>query len=452
MIPSRTLFPALALGLLAAPAIAQDGAVAVRAGKVVTAPGQVIEQGTVIVQNGRIVAVGGPDLEIPFDVLLHEFDQNTVLFAGFAEAHTSNGMDRPNENVPVAPFLDVSDSIDPVSFYFENELREGVTAMGVIPGNNTVIGGMGRVVAPHGMTVEQMSLGDGMGMKIAIGPRFGWSRSAQLAELREAEDALNDSLRRLGQQLLDGEAAEADAAKAGDEAKEKSGDGDAHDDAGGFVRYGDDFPGKALISEEDLDDVQRGMVHILNGDVRLWLSCPTATDVAHGLRWASERGLENVVYVVSADAHKAADLLAEAGAHVALIGGLEAVELDPVSGEEKRTFAPTIFAEKGITFSIGSEQGRMGPDRLGYQAALCVREGMSRADAMALVTTNPAKLWGMEGQVGSLQEGALGNFTLMSGDPLAADSQVLHVWVRGNHVYDRAKDERLQRLLEGRNQ
>ena len=451
MIPSRSLFPTLALGLLAAPAVAQDGAVAVRAGKVITGPGQVIENGTVVVQNGRIVAVGGADLEVPFDVLLHEHP-DAVLFAGFLEAHSSNGMDRPNENVPVAPFLDVADSIDPVSFFYENELRGGVTGIGIIPGNNTVIGGMGRVVAPHGMTVEHMSLGDGMGMKIAIGPRFGWSRSAQLAELREAEEALVDALRRKGQELLDQQAAEDDAAAAGDEPADSAGDGDAQDDAGGFVSFGDDYPGKALISEEDLDDGQRGLVHILNGDVRLWLSCPTATDVAHGMRWASERGLEKVVYVVSADAHKAADMLAEANVMVALVGGLEAVEIDPVSGKEERTFAPTVFAEKGITFSIGSEKGRMGPDRLGYQAALCMREGMSRADAMALVTANPAKLWGMEGQVGTLVEGALGNFTLMSGDPLAADSQVLHVFVRGNHVYDRSKDERLQRLLEGRNQ
>ena len=451
MIPSRTLFPALALGLLAAPAVAQDGAVAVRAGKVITGPGQVIENGTVVVQNGRIVAVGGADLEVPFDVLLHEHP-DAVLFAGFHETHTSNGMDRPNENVPVAPFLDVADSIDPISFFYENELRSGVTALGVIPGNNTVIGGMGRIVAPHGMTVEEMALGEGMGMKIAIGPRFGWSRSAQMAELREAEEALNDALRRKGQELLDKQAAAADAEAAGDESDNSDDDGDGKDNAGGIVRFGEDFPGKELISEEDLDDPQRGMVHILNGDVKIWLSCPSATDVAHGLRWASEHGLEDVVYVVSADAHKAADMLAEANAMVALVGGLEAVEIDPVSGKEKRTFAPTIFAEKGITFSIGSEKGRMGPDRLAYQAALCMREGMSRADAMALVTSNPAKLWGMEGRVGTLQEGALGNFTLMSGDPLAADSQVLHVFVKGNHVYDRSTDERLQRLLEGRNQ
>jgi imidazolonepropionase-like amidohydrolase len=451
MIPSRSLLPALALGLLAAPALAQDGAVAVRAGKVIAGPGQIIENGTVIVQNGRIVAVGGADLEVPFDVLLHEFP-NGVLFAGFAETHTSNGLDRPNENVPVAPFLNVADSIDPISFFFEDELRGGVTALGVIPGNNTVIGGLGQIVSPYGMTVEEMALADTMGMKIAIGPRFGWSRSAQLAELREAEDSLADALRRLGQSLLDQEAAEADAIEAGDDASEDEGDGDSQDNTGGYVRFGDDFPGKDLISEEDLDDSQRGMVDILNGDLRLWLSCPSATDVAHGLRWAKEHGFENVVYVVSADAHKAADMLAEANAMVALVGGLEAVEIDPVSGKEKRTFAPKVFAEKGITFSIGSEKNRMGPDRLSYQAALCVREGMSTADAFALVTSVPAKLWGLEGQVGTLVEGAFGNLTLMSGDPLAADSKVLHVWLRGNKVYDRAKDQRLQRLLEGSNQ
>jgi len=302
------------------------------------------------------------------------------------------------------------------------------------------------------MTVEEMSLGDSMGMKIAIGPRFGWSRSAQMAELREAEETLGDALRRMGQALLDADAAEADSVKAGDDPSTDEGDGDSQDSAGGYLRYGDDFPGKDLISEEDLDDAQRGMVDILNGDLRLWLSCPTATDVAHGLRWAKEHGFENVVYVVSADAHKAADMLAESNAMVALVGGLEAIEIDPVSGKEKRTFAPKVFAEKGITFSIGSEKNRMGPDRLSYQAALCVREGMSTADAFALVTSVPAKLWGLEGQVGTLVDGALGNLTLMSGDPLAADSKVLHVWLRGNKVYDRAKDQRLQRLLEGSNQ
>ena len=45
-----------------------------------------------------------------------------------------------------------------------------------------------------------------------------------------------------------------------------------------------------------------------------------------------------------------------------------------------------------------------------------------------------------------------GTFVLLDSDPLSAQSLVLEVWVRGESVYDRAKDQRLQRLLEGRKQ
>src|SRR5690348_18219411 len=50
-------------------------------------------------------------------------------------------MDRPNENIEVAPFLDVRDSIDPISFYFEDSLRAGVTTINIQQGNACVIGG-----------------------------------------------------------------------------------------------------------------------------------------------------------------------------------------------------------------------------------------------------------------------------------------------------------------------
>ena len=38
---------------------------------------------------------------------------------GFVQAHATGGMDRANETIDVAPFLRISDSIDPVSFFFE---------------------------------------------------------------------------------------------------------------------------------------------------------------------------------------------------------------------------------------------------------------------------------------------------------------------------------------------
>ena len=451
MSKAASLLPALLLAapLAAGPAAAQEGNIAVRAGKVITEPGTVIENGTVIVQNGRIVAVGGPDLEVPFDTMLREFPEG-VLFAGFTEAHTSNGMDRANENVPVAPFLNVADSIDPVSFFFEDELRGGVTALGVIPGNNCVIGGQGAIISPVGRTVEEMAMNANMGMKIAIGPKWGWSRSTQLAELREAKSKLDDSLRRLGQKLLDDQADEADAKKAGEEADEKKDDHDNLDRAGGFIRFGDDFPGKDLISEEDLNDVDRGLCEIFNNNVRIWLSCPDATDVVHGLRWLNEHNLiHNTVFVIEAGAHKVAETLAKTGRPVVLTGGLFHIEVDPVTRKEKRTFVPKVFSDLGVDLAIGSEKGRMGPDRLAYQAATCVREGVSPAIALSMVTRNAAEAWGMEGKIGVLKEGAVGNMVVMSGAPLSLQSKVLKVWIGGKEAYDRENDERLQRLLEG---
>ena len=440
----------LASVLLSAPAFAQGGSIAVRAGKIMKADGSVIDGGTLVIENGRISSLGGADLEVPFDVILHEYP-DAVIFPGFYEAHSSSGMDRANENVAVAPFLNVKDSIDAVSFYFEDELRGGTVAIGILPGNATVIGGRGRVVAPTGMTIEQMTLDVDLGMKIAIGPKRGWSRSTQLAELRETFSNLDRDLHKLGEKLQEEGKQEADLAPVAEDADDEKEDGDSWDSAGGFIRFGDDYPGKALISEEDLNDGQRGLVEILNGDERLWLWAPTASDVITTQAWLAEHNLlDSAVLVVSSSAWKASAQLAEMGRPVVLSGDLWHIERDPVTYKEVRTFAPAKFAEAGVAFALSSVEGRMGPDRLSYQAAMCIREGVSREVALASVTTNPAKFWGLENDLGDFKEGADGTFVVFSGDPLAAGSQVLQVWIRGEKRYDRSEDARLKRLEEGR--
>lgn len=445
----KLIIPFVLFSIFASAAFAQEGNIAVRAGQLLT-PDGVIENGTLVIRGGVIEAVGGPDTEVPFDVLLRELPEATV-FCGFAEAHTSSGLDRANENVAVAPFLDVKDSIDPSSYYFEDELRGGTVAIGVIPGNNCVIGGRGRVVSPAGMTVEAMTLDDAMGMKMAIGPKSGWSRSAQLAELREAIDRLNNALEVLGQKLIDDDELRKDRERALEDLAEKTDDGDRWDSLGGFVRYGEDFPGKDLISEEDVDDAQRGLVNILNGDERLWVWCPAPSDIYHAKNWAEEHELiDNLVFVVRAGVWKASDLIAEMGRPVVLVDGPWHVEVDPVTQEEVKTFAPLKLHEAGVVFALGSQKGRMGPDRLSWQAATCVREGVPASVALAAVTTVPAQVWGLGDRVSRLAEGADGSFVVLDGDPLDFNATVLEVWVRGGQVYDRSKDERLQRLLEGR--
>ena len=121
-----------------------DGNVVVKAGKVITLAGETIENGTIVIEGGRVTAVG-KDIKYPWNAEVKEFP-NAVAFPGFVEGLSNRGMDRANENIDVAAFLNVKDSIDPVSFYFEDALRAGITTINVQQGQDCVIGGRGYVV------------------------------------------------------------------------------------------------------------------------------------------------------------------------------------------------------------------------------------------------------------------------------------------------------------------
>ncbi len=119
---TATLFSAPALG--AKHATVGDK-YAVKAGTVITMAGDPIQDGVIVIEGGRITAVGTADeVKIPWDAEVLDVPDK-VAFPGFVEAHSSKGMDRPNETIDTAPFLNIRDSIDPVGFYFEDSLRWG---------------------------------------------------------------------------------------------------------------------------------------------------------------------------------------------------------------------------------------------------------------------------------------------------------------------------------------
>ena len=84
---------------------------------------------------------------------------------------------------------------------------------------------------------------------------------------------------------------------------------------------------------------------------------------------------------------------------------------------------------------------------LTYQAARCVRHGMPRQAALKAITLNPAKILGIDDQLGSLEVGKTGNVVILSGDPLDFNTWVEKAYIDGILTYDRTKDARLKELL-----
>ena len=425
----RLSFIALLAVFLAAPLTAAPPAkLALTGGRIVPVVGAEISKGTLLIENGRIKAVGA-EVEVPFDAL--EVDcTGKVLFPGMIDPQSARGLDAANERLPVTPFVDVYDAIDPSRVFFEDTLRNGVTTVHVMPGNNCVIGGLSRIVRPIGRTPDEMTVRERLALKLSTTPRRGYDRMLQVEMLRETFAELDDYLARLAESKYE------------ESLKEK----DEEIDVGPAEAR---KRGKKLIGDEDLDDKHRNLVKLRDGRLGAWIYCGAAMDVRPAVKLAKDQGfLERTVLVLGTGTHRAIEELKAAGRPVVLSPELVHRERDPITGELKETFIPAVIHAAGLEFALQpAPESSLAERLLNYQAARLVRRGIPRADALRAITLHPAKIIGMGDELGSLEAGKIANVVVLSGDPLDFNSWVEKVYIDGILAYDRDKDVRLETLL-----
>lgn len=422
---------------------AKDGTIAIKCGHVITQAGADIEDGVILIEEGRIRAVGR-DEKTPWNAEVLDHPELTA-FPGYVEAHSSRGMDRPNENIEVAPFLDVRDSIDPINFYFEDVLRAGITSINIQQGNQCVIGGQGRVVKPVGMTIEDMTVRPSSGLKLVAGGRQGRSRATQAQALRKAFSEARSYLEKLVRDKKEGkDYARREALFQGrDMEKDENKKGRAMEGSAPWKIA--DFE---TVPRGEVDEKQEPILRLVEGKMMAFVQCDSASSVAVALEIARGNGfLANTVLVIDGDSWKAADAIAEAGVPVVLGPNMLFVERDPITGKEIETFVPKVFHDKKVRYALQSLNAST--QSLWFQAATCIGYGIDRKEALDSVTKTPAEILHLGKRLGSLEVGKDGNVILLSGDPMSVKSTVQYVVIEGNLVYDRSKDVRARHLLEG---
>jgi imidazolonepropionase-like amidohydrolase len=408
----RRVLVIAALCLLCGSAWAQDGPVrqkvAVKAGRVITVSGEEIANGVILIQDGRIAQVGA-GLEVPWDATVIDASDKVVM-PGYVEAHTSEGMSTPNEQVDVVPFINAADGVDPLSWYMEDTLRAGVTTMLMIEGNSTVIGGTGVVIKPFGHTVQDMTLRPYTGMKISLQPMPNSSRMGQIERLRSYFADLREYLEQYKLRKADAEAAK-------------------------------------KPFDEKIDPMKQAAIDLIEGKLKAFVYCPLASDAVKALALGKELGFE-MVPVLGSDCYKAAGALAAAGLPVVLDPDTIVWKTNEDTETSEMKVVPKIMEDAGVKFAFSRGGREYETQSLWLQAARAVANGVDRNLALRSVTLTPAEIIGVADRVGSIDVGKDANLLILTGDPLNAQTWVDQVLIEGQVVYERSKDQRLKELLE----
>ena len=101
-----------------------------------------------------------------------------------------------------------------------------------------------------------------------------------------------------------------------------------------------------------------------------------------------------------------------------------------------RYSAPKELVKAGITMALSA--GDVGGESsLPMQAGYAMRNGLTREQALAAVTTIPAKLLGISDLAGTLDAGRAADLVVWSGEPFEATTRAVLVFVNGKLVCDR---------------
>ncbi len=363
------------------------------------------QKGALLIDDeGRIEAVG--DIAIAEGTEIID-GQGGILMPGMIDAHGHAGVSEEalgwegndvNESVdPITSNLRALDGINPAEEGIQEALAAGVTIMCVVPGSANVIGGEGVIVHMHGRTVEDMIVRRSGGLKIAFGenPKRVYSGQQKSPSTRMAVAAL------LREQFV----------------KAKS--------------YQRKWENAEAGKEPDVDPKMEILLRVLKKEIPLRAHAHRADDIMTAIRVAEEFDVKLSVEHCT-EGHLISDILAEKKIPAVVGPTLTTrvkVEL------KNRTFKTLrAFYDAGVKFAITMDHPVIHVEHLPISAALAVKAGLPREEALKALTLYPAEILGIDSDYGSLEPGKMADLALWDGDPLDVQSSVKNVFIHGCQV------------------
>lgn len=341
---------------------------------------KIIANGYIHIKDGKIEDVGKmEDLSREDEEVLNL--EGRSVYPGFVDAHTHLGLfedsltfegdDGNEDNDPITPQLRALDGINPMDKYFKEAVSAGITTVIVGPGSSNAIGGELVAIKTYGRCIDKMIVKENVGIKFALGenPKGTYSEKNQSPSTRMATAAL------IREQL--------------NKAR----------------RYNEDKTNTILDEESEppeYDAKCEALIPLLDGEVSAHFHVHRADDIFTAIRIAKEFDIKYVL-VHATEGHLVLEELKEENASI-LSGPFlsdrskpELVNLTPK--------APGLLSNNGLMTAIITDHPETPINYLTLCAAIAVKEGMDKYEAIKAITINPAKICNIDDRVGSIEVG-----------------------------------------------
>ncbi len=175
---------------------------------------------------------------------------------------------------------------------------------------------------------------------------------------------------------------------------------------------------------------------LFSGKQRLYIHCHQSRSIADALLMLSELGIEHMAVVGGEEAARVAYVLRKYKVPVVLprVHRLPEFDDDAVDAPFR---LPAILRDSGITvaLSYNGDMEAMGTRNLAFTAGTAAAYGCGKEDALKMISANPAKILGIDQEIGSIEAGKNADLIISKGDildPITCD--ITHIYIDGKSI------------------
>jgi len=370
-----------------------------------------LENADMLVTRGRIVRVG-QGLDAPRGAVIVDAAGRHVT-PGLIDAHVHTSTSGTNEGgFAIVPEVRMQDVVDHGSIAMYRQLAGGLTLGHVMHGSANPIGGQNVFLKmrwgglPHQLVLEDAP----RTVKFALGENPK-RRAGRYPDTRMGTQAI----------IQDHFMAARDYERAWQRWEQKR---------------------EGLPPRRDLR--MEAIVDILNEDLRVQSHGYRQDEFLALIRLAEEFGFSLQALQHGLEAYKIAPELAASDVAAVVWSDWGSFKVEAQDGNP---YNAKILLDAGVLASLHSDDGTIS-SRMNWEAGKMLRTGIGEEDALSLITSRTAAVFGLQDRVGSLQPGLDADFVIWSGHPLSQFTRAEQTWIDGTKYFDTETDRQMRAQVE----